>query len=179
MNKKFAMWIAAILLITICLSLTACGKKPVANPNPGTTNQPLDTTNPGDTGGDSTQGTEATQGATESQGGVSTGSGRPDIESDTDVGSGRGEGSSASQQQTTPAVTDPTTGTLPDEGLTLNYQQDMDLDDAEQQKLFDKYFSDDPLAFAAWFQKIKAEYEDGKVEIEATGPVDLEDYIKP
>ena len=178
MNKKFVMWIAAILLITICLSLTACGKKPVANPNPGTTNQPLDTTNPGDTGGDSTQGTEATQGATESQGGVSTGSGRPDIESDTDVGSGRGEGSSSSQQQTSPPVTNPTE-TVPDQGLTLNYQQYMALSNTAQQELYNQYFSDDPLAFAAWFQKIKAEYEDGKVEIEATGPVDLEDYIKP
>ena len=55
----------------------------------------------------------------------------------------------------------------------------MALSNTAQQELYNQYFSDDPLAFAAWFQKIKAEYEDGKVEIEATGPVDLEDYIKP
>ena len=176
MNKKIAMWIAAVLLVVLCVSLAACGKNKPEPTSPGTT-QSGDTTAPGTTGGEETEGTEGTQPDTQPQSGNDAT--QPTLESDTEVGSGRGEGSSASQQQTTPAVTDPTTGTLPDEGLTLNYQQYMALSGAEQQKLFDKYFSDNPLGFATWFQKIKAEYDDGKVEIEATGPVDIGDYINP
>ena len=175
------MYMAAVLLLAFCFSLTACGKRSADTGEPGTTGQPSEPTVTGTSGA---EGTEATQPAAGSDG-DETDSNKPTLESDTQVGSGRVEGGSGSQQPTTQEPTKPSNSetvpgeTAPNDGLTMNYQQYMALSSAEQQNLYDKYFSDDPLAFANWFQRIKAEYDAGREEIIATGPVDLEDYLNP
>ena len=55
----------------------------------------------------------------------------------------------------------------------MNYEQYMAMSESQQQAFFVKYFADDPLQFATWFQKVKKEYDDANPPIIVTGPVDL------
>lgn len=86
----------------------------------------------------------------------------------------------ATTPETEPETTKPSTQPAPSKPtLSMNYQQYMALSGAAQQEFYDQYFSDNPLGFASWFQKIKQEYDDGRTEIEGTGPIDIGDYINP
>ena len=176
MNKKLTTIAALALLLCLCLAVSACGKQKPGNTEPsGTTTQNADTT-AGTT--ESTTPTGSTEGTTGGQSDPT----EPTLESDTTVGSGRVEGESSGnqQQETTPPATKPKDpDTSVDDGLSLSYTQYMALTGKQQQEFYDKHFSDDPLAFAAWFQKIKQEYDDETPEIIATGPVDIGDYITP
>lgn len=178
MHKRVFFLTAVALALALCLA--ACGKKPADDTKPNTalpdTSDTTELTDPTDTEG--TEGTEGSAGADDPT--------KPTLESDTEVGSGRVEGSSGSQtgdNKPTSPTEEPTTPsqepTTPDTALSMNYQQYMALSGKEQQAFFDKYFSDNPLGFANWFRKIKQEYDDGRTEIEATGPIDIGDYINP
>lgn len=169
MNRKFLIFTVVALLIA--LSMAACGKKPAEGKKPGNT-QPetqvsTDPTDPGDP--DATEGAEGTT--------------EPTLNAGTEVGSGREEITGGTQpESTTPTAPSdkPTTPVpAPDDGLSMNYLQYMALSNQEQQAFFDKYFSDDPLGFATWFQKVKQAYDDETPEIIATGPIDIGDYIDP
>ena len=177
MYKNVKVFLAAALLLSVCVSLMACRQKPTtpATNQPSTTGtQPAQTEQTGET-------TEATE---ETHGIITQDPNAPSLDVETEIGDDRGDitggGSGNEQTPTKPTEPEPTTpSTKPDTTLSMNYQQYMSLTSAQQQELFDKHFSDNPLAFAEWFQKIKAEYEDEIPEIIATGPVDIGDYINP
>lgn len=59
----------------------------------------------------------------------------------------------------------------------LTYEQYMALSGDKQQELFDRYFADDPLTFAVWFQQIKKKYDEENPEVIVTGPIDFGDII--
>lgn len=169
MYKNIAIMTAVALLLS--LSLVACGKKPAEATKPITTEPEItgtvSTTAPDESTAEDTIGTGA---ATD-----------PTLGYGTEVGSGRVEGDGDTQPETTKPTTQtekPTTP-APDEALNMNYQQYMAMSSQEQQLFFDKHFSNDPLGFATWFQKIKQEYDDETPEIIATGPIDIGDYINP
>jgi len=164
MNKTMKRFTLLILLVCLLMLLAACH---IASDVGGVKNTAAETTDSKD---------PVTDGVTA----------RPSLDNNTETGPDSGNETLPQQQETKPPVTDPTTdGTVPEETtpadmtLSMNYQQYMNLTGSQQQALYDKYFADDPLAFAAWFQKIKAEYEDEIPEIIATGPVDIGDYINP
>ena len=173
MNKYWKTAIAAALLLGLSVSLVACGKnsdKPGNQTESQTQGQTQGTNPDGSAAG--TQGTEDT--TTPSAEDTDVGSGRPTVSGDTEVGSGREEG------ETPAPSTRPTTGnTDADTGLSMSFQEYMALGNLEQQKFYDEYFANDPLGFASWFQRIKAAYDEGRQEIDATGPVDIGDYINP
>lgn len=174
MHRNIAILTAMVLVLT--LSLAACGQKPAEGSQPVTTQPGI--TQPGATG------TASTTVPGESLPEDSTGTGtstQPTLDYGTDVGSGRVEGDGNSQTETTKPTTQtekPTTP-APDDGLNMDYRQYMAMSSQEQQLFFDKHFSNDPLGFATWFQKIKQEYDDETPEIIATGPIDIGDYINP
>ena len=175
--NKLKYLIAFVALLVVLVSLAACGKKP----------QGENTQVPDHTDG-SVSDTQPTENTTEpttqdenADSGTSVVPGRPDISYDTEIGTREeGDGSKPNTADPTTPTEKPTEPTTPsDTGLNMNYQQYMAMSGGDQQLFYNKHFADDPLGFASWFQKIKKEYEDGKVEIEATGPIDIEDYIKP
>lgn len=172
MDKKIVVYIAAALLLAMCLCMAACGRNAGNETKPGVT-------------------TEGSAQPTIRDDGV--GSGRPNGGDATQPTTG-GETTEATTEATTGATTDATTGgTTPsteptspttkptdsDDDLRMSYQQYMALTSKQQQEFFDKYFAEDPLGFAQWFQKVKAEYDEGKQEVIATGPIDIGDYINP
>ena len=169
MNKKL---MAVVAVLCLCMALAACRKKkeeevthnPIASE---TTTQTDGTTTPID--------------GTEPQTGWQGDPTAPSLESNTEVGTGRVEGGNTTQDPNTSKDTTPTT---PDEppanpDLSISFQQYDAMDWEAQQKFYNKYFAENPLGFAEWYQRIKQEYDDGKTEIIATGPVDIGDYIKP
>lgn len=172
MNKTIKRLTAAALLLGLCVTAAACGctQKPVESMSEATT-LPVDTTQtPSVPDSQTTAPTESDSG---------TPATKPNLDVGFGVGTGRVE-ADGGQQSTKPAddqpaATTPQTGS----GLNLTYEEYMRLSGSQQQELFDKYFADDPTAFAAWFAKIKAEYDDQRQEVEATGPIDLEDYLNP
>jgi len=175
MNKLKSLIAVASLLVMLA-ALAACGKKPWKQntQTPENTDGTVSTAQPTENTTEPT-----TQGQTPDSG-TSVGADRPDISSDTEVGSDREElGGQSNSGTATPTEkpTEPNSST--NTGLSMNYQQYMALSGAAQQEFYDQHFADDPLGFASWFQKIKAEYDSGRVEIEATGPIDIGDYINP
>lgn len=176
MNKRLIL-LTAGLLIGVCFLMAACVEPSKKDKGTSETNQVQQeiTTTPVD------KETEST---------------KPTVEGSTQVGSGRGEVTGDRPEETTPAGTEPvepteptaptttpttpsTPESVPDNALNMNYKQYMALSSAEQQAFYNQYFSEDPLAFATWFQKIKQAYDDETPEIIATGPVDIGDYLKP
>ena len=179
MHKNIKIYLAAVLLLCLSVSVVGCRTSPA----PETTNQAgpsqAATTTP-DTPGEETG--AASEGTQETHGIITQDPNAPSLGVDTQVSDDRSDvgGSGNQQPETTPPTTKPgTTDPIPDDTLSMNYQQFMKLSGSEQQELFDKHFADDPLAFAAWFQKIKQEYDDETPEIIATGPIDIGDYITP
>ena len=177
MNPKGLALTAAAMLICACILLPACAE-PTGKSNHPTAGKPTGTTAP--------------------QGGESGTA--PTLDSGTQVGSGREETSSDTSPETIPETTpesalpstetteptEPGETTVPtapssplDKGLDMTYLEYMSLTGPQQQAFFDKYFADNPLGFAAWFQKIKQAYDDETPEIIATGPVDIGDYVDP
>ena len=174
MNKKFTALIAAALLVAMCMCLAACGNRGETKP------------------GVSTDGT--TQPTIREDG---VGSGRPNADGVTQPATGddtTDPTTDATTEATTDGTTDPTVPSTeattpatkptestskPNNDLSMNYQQYMALSGQEQQLFYDKHFANDPLGFAAWFQKIKQAYDDETPEVIATGPIDIGDYINP
>lgn len=166
MNKPMKL-LGAVLLLCLAVGLSACGgtsePKPQQNPTettiggvlpsrPQTETEPENdpsVTQPEAT--EETTGPEGTTAATEPE---ST------------------QSATTPEQETTPV-------TSPELPLSMSYSQYMALTTDQQNAFFEKHFATDPLGFHNWFQKVKAEHETENPEIEATGPVDLEDYIKP
>ena len=170
MNKIKYIGIAALVL-GLCVAICACrivDETPKTQPSTTVSQQETHTSTP------DTQATEGQQPEGTVDPYEQVGTGRPTIDYETEVGSGREEGTTV-QPETKPS----TETTVPADELSMNYSQYMSLSGAQQQAFFDKYFADDPIAFATWFQKIKQEHVDETPEIVATGPVDLEDYINP
>lgn len=166
MNKTRNLF-AAVLALLLCLSLVGCGEKEAKEPAKDPT---AVTTNLGEIG-DTTGTTEAEKDTTDVTQPQETTQG---TEATTPVTE------STTPNETKPNETKPGTTTTPAAGEpALNYVQYMNLSSDEQQKLYDKYFTDNPLAFATWFQRIQAEYEDDTPSIIVTGPVDIGDYINP
>ena len=81
------------------------------------------------------------------------------------------------QETTKPTEAETQPATKPELSLEMDYQAYMALSGAQQQKLFDTYFADNPLAFADWYKKIKQEYDDENPAIIVTGPIDIEEIL--
>ena len=175
MSKKLFAVLTAMALMTALVAalMIGCGKTPQTTQTTATTDS-VGTTQDAEQGGENVQ---VSVGVDERPVDETTGSatqettGKKPVENTPDT----------TESQQTPTV-EPV---LPSGGpnLELTYEQYLNMSGAEQTEYFNSFGEGDQgaLAFIAWFDKAKEEYQKENQAIIATGDgsLNLEDYINP